>query len=596
MLSIPREYLETVANQKRLTSFQKEAFIERLANIEISDLVVAKILNISRDRYSSRMTQVYKKFDVPTGNIPGKARLLFFEVLDMYKKANPTAESTSQLVNTAIDDLVEDVKQKTQELINAKCAQMQILDMNKPMEVEDIFTEVKITDQISSKRRIKLQELVEKYEQLEQSNNSKFTIARLFEGAKISGVELIEKYSKLVILGRPGAGKTTFLKYVAVFTNRSQILPGHVPFFISLKDFQDQASPIDLRTYIENDLSLCEVNKEIFNRLLKEARIIFLFDGLDEVRKENFSRIVRQIKELSQIFSKNRFIITCRLAASEYTFENFLEVEVCEFTKQQISMFVKNWFKAKQAPQKSKNFLNYLKSDKEISELATNPLLLTLLCLVFDELEEFPKNQTELYKEGLDILLSKWDASRTIERPETYRKLSKNKKETLLSKIAYATFEKNKGLFPKETIETEIRKYIENLPRSIHYPEDIETDCSSILTSMVAQHGLIVEVAKGIYSFSHRTFHEYFVALKITSTLDPKEQRNVLESLAIHIVDYRWQEVFLLASCMLENADFLIRLIKYEIDKLVEQNENIKAFMGWLKDKSAAAENSENSP
>ena len=594
MPSIPRDYLEIVANQKRLSSFQKEAFIERLANIDRSDLIVAKILNISRDRYSSRMTQVYKKFNVPTGNIPGKAKLLFFEVLDMYQKSNPANESASQLIHSAINDSVKDAQQKTRELINARCGQIQILDMNKPIEVADIFTEVKITEQISSRRRIKLQELVEKYEQLEQKNNFKFTIARLFEGSKVSGVELIENQQRLMILGRPGAGKTTFLKYVATFTNRSEILPGYLPIFISLKDFQSQDTRISLKTHIENELSLCEINKEIFERLLKASRVIFLFDGLDEVQKEHFSRVVRQIKELSQTFSKNRFIITCRLAASEYTFENFLEVEVCEFTKQQIAIFVNNWFTAKHSQKKSKRFIRYLKHDKEIRELATNPLLLTLLCLVFEELDEFPKNQTELYEEGLDILLSKWDASMTIERPETYRKLSKNKKEDLLGKIAYDTFEKNKGLFKRTTIEKEIRGYVENLPRSISSPNDVEEDCSSILESMVAQHGLIVEVAKGIYSFSHRTFHEYFVCLKIVKTLDPKEQIKTLQSLAVHISDYRWQEVFFLVACMQPNADFLFKLIKYEIDKIVEENENIKSFIDWLKEKSSSAENTMN--
>ncbi|MGD1856649.1 MAG: NACHT domain-containing protein [Leptolyngbyaceae cyanobacterium] len=592
MPSIPREYLERVAIQKRLSQYQKDAFVERLDNIDLSDLVIAKILNISRDRYSSRMTQVYKKFNVPAGNIPGKAKLLFFEVLDMYQKANPADEST---VHEAIDDLVKDAQQRTRGLINARCGQIQILDMNKPIEVADIFTEVKITDKISSKRRIKLQELVEKYEQLEQKNNFKFTIARLFEGDKISGVELIGNEPRLMILGRPGAGKTTFLRYIATFTNRSKILSGHFPVFISLKDFQDQDSRISLKSHIENELSLCEINREIFDRLLKASRVIFLFDGLDEVQKEHFNRVVRQIKELSQTFSKNRFIITCRLAASEYTFENFLEVEVCEFTKQQITIFVSNWFKANHVQKKTKKFIKHLKNDKEIRELATNPLLLTLLCLVFEELDEFPRNQTELYEEGLDILLSKWDASRTIERPETYRKLSKNKKEDLLCKIAYATFEKNKGLFKRVTIEKEIREYVENLPRSISSPEDVESDCHSILESMVAQHGLIVEVAKGIYSFSHRTFHEYFVGLKIIKTLDPKEQGKLLQSLAIHISDYRWQEVFFLVACMQPNSDFLFGLIKSEIDKIVEENEKIKAFISWLKEKSLAAENTRGS-
>lgn len=597
MPSIPREYLEKVAIQKRLSPFQKEAFIERLANIDLSDLVVAKILNISRDRYSSRMTQVYKKFKVPTGYFPGKSKLLFFEVLDMYKKDNAKTEGTSQLVNAAINDLVKETQQKTQGLINARCGKIQILDMNKPIEVKDIFTEVKITDQIASRRRIELKELVEKYKQREQENDSKFTISKLFEGDKISGLQLVENYSKLMILGRPGAGKTTFLRYIATFTNRSEILSGYVPIFVSLKDFQDQDVHINLKSHIENDLSFCEVNKEIFNRLLKEERVIFLFDGLDEVRKENFSRIIRQIKELSQVFSKNRFIITCRLAASEYTFENFLEVEVCEFTDQQIEVFSNNWFTTRKSFKKGRKFIEHIKNDKEIGELATNPLLLTLLCLVFEESEEFPRNQTELYEEGLDILLRKWDTSRDIERPETYRQLSKNKKEDLLSKIAYATFEKNKGLFKKSTIEAEIRDYVENLPRSISAaPEDIGADCSSILRSMVAQHGLIVEVAKGIYSFSHRTFHEYFVSLKIVKTLDPEEQIKVLKPLAIHISDYRWQEVFLLVSCMLPNSDFLVRLIKDEIDKIAKENNRIKDFIEWLKEKSLSIRNAKACP
>ena len=573
---------------------QKEAFIERLADMELQDLVVAKILNISRERYSSRMTQVYKKFNIPAGNTPGKANQLFLKVLDMYQRDNPSDAEVSRIVNDAIDDLIRDTQEKTRGLIQEKCSNMKILDMSQPVGVQDLFIEVKITQQISSKRRIELSELVKIVQQRYQLNDLKINIARLFDGVKFSGVELLESCSKLVILGRPGAGKTTFLRYEAVSANKSEILPGHVPIFISLKDFQEQNTNIDLKTYIENELSKCHVDKESFNRLLRESKIIFLFDGLDEVRKEAFNQVSRQIKEISQVYNQNRFIITCRLAASEYKFESFLEAEVCEFTEEQVRMFANNWFAIKKSPHKTEKFIGRIKNDKEISELSTSPLLLTLLCMVFEDSEEFPKNQSELYKEGLDILLRKWDVSRAIERPETYRKLSKNKKEDLLSKIAYATFQKNEGLFKKRTIENEIRDYILNLPRSIHAPEEVEPDCNSVLKSMVAQHGLIIEVAKGIYSFSHRTFHEYFVSLKIVKTLDPEEQRAVLESLAIHINDYRWQGVFSLVSCMLPKADYLIKLIKNKIDKIVEDSEKISLFISWLDQKSSSVKSERN--
>ncbi|MBX2865214.1 MAG: NACHT domain-containing protein [Leptolyngbyaceae cyanobacterium MAG.088] len=589
MPSIPLEYLETVATQKGLSPFQKEAFVARLTNIDLTDLVIAKELNISRDRYSSRMTQVYKKFNLPTGKAPGKSKTLFFRVLDMYERDNPSNKEVSKIVHNAIEDLVKDTQIKTRELINERCGFMQILDMSKPIEVEDIFTEVKITKQIPSKRHVELSELVKIAQQRNEPNNHKFNTTRLLEEeVKFSGVDLVENYSRLILLGRPGAGKTTFLKYIAVFVNRSEVLPGFISVYISLKDFQNHSNRITLREHIENDFLRCNVNQESLDRLLRESKIIFLFDGLDEVRKEEFNWVSHQIKEMSQLYSKNRFIITCRLAASEYKFENFLEAEVCEFTEDQVQIFVNNWFASKNSHNKAEKFIRRVSFDEEISELATNPLLLTLLCMVFEDSEDFPQNRAELYQEGLDVLLRKWDISRAVERPETYKNLSKNKKEDLLSKIAYATFEKNEGLFKQKMIESEIRDYIYNLPRSIRAPEDVDLDCHAVLKSIVAQHGLIVEIAKGIYSFSHRTFHEYFVSLKIVKTLDPEEQRKVLASLTTHISDHRWQEVFSLVACMLPNADYLIRLIKNRIDEMIEDNKKVSSFIAWLSKKSCS--------
>ena len=57
------------------------------------------------------------------------------------------------------------------------------------------------------------------------------------------------------------------------------------------------------------------------------------------------------------------------------------------------------------------------------------------------------------------------------------------------------------------------------------------------MKSIEAQHGLLVERAKGIYSFSHLTFQEYFTAQKIVN-----DQR--LPDLVEHITEKRWREVF----------------------------------------------------
>ncbi len=72
-------------------------------------------------------------------------------------------------------------------------------------------------------------------------------------------------------------------------------------------------------------------------------------------------------------------------------------------------------------------FLRKVEDNRPIQELATNPLLLTLLCLVFDEFGDFPTNRSELYREGLDVLLKKWDAKRNIERHQIYKITSKKR-------------------------------------------------------------------------------------------------------------------------------------------------------------------------
>lgn len=62
-----------------------------------------------------------------------------------------------------------------------------------------------------------------------------------------------------------------------------------------------------------------------------------------------------------------------------------------------------------------------LEKNKAIRDLCQTPLLLTLMCLAFDEGITFPNNRAELYKEALDAFLKKWDASRSVRRNTAYQ-------------------------------------------------------------------------------------------------------------------------------------------------------------------------------
>ena len=68
---------------------------------------------------------------------------------------------------------------------------------------------------------------------------------------------------------------------------------------------------------------------------------------MDEVREEDCDRTIKEIRDFSQKFSSSKFVITCRIAANDYTFTEFTEVEIADFKDEQIQRFAKSWFEIK---------------------------------------------------------------------------------------------------------------------------------------------------------------------------------------------------------------------------------------------------------
>ncbi|MFG3816945.1 NACHT domain-containing protein [Limnothrix redekei] len=470
------------------------------------------------------------------------------------------------------------VRSQVEADLRRRCGTMRVLDMEQPIALGTIYTQVNVLEKLTANQRLSSSEMLAKWKRTQDPGC--FGLGRVREG-KISGLEAVTKHEALMVLGRPGAGKTTFLKYLTIACLDREFLGDFVPIFVTLKEWTEFPGEPNLLNFVSRQWSDCGIDdaESVLHQCLKNGRALVLLDGLDEVLAAHTDRTIREMRDWVDRFPKNHILATCRIAAKEYTFERFTEVEVADFSEEQIQEFVTNWFTHHQDLPKIERFLDRLKNERPILELASNPLLLTLLCLVFGESGDFPVNRAKLYEEGVDLLLKKWDGKRNIQRDQVYKNLSINRKEDLLSQLALATFQEGAYFFDQRVAEDQIMAYIHNLPDAKDDPEALRLDSEAILRSIVAQHGLLTERARGVYSFSHLTFHEYFAAREIAVSQN-------WQILTQYLFKKDWQEVILLVAGSVRQGDQLIFTLKQAADNLLAGDSTSQAFLVWLSKKS----------
>jgi predicted NACHT family NTPase len=105
-----------------------------------------------------------------------------------------------------IDELVEAIRINIYDSIQTKCGSMRVLDMTQPIDLNAIYTNVNILEKITGRQRRDYQELVQS---CSLENFERFSLSGVQE-ARIRAVDAVDKYAKLMILGKPGSGKTTF--------------------------------------------------------------------------------------------------------------------------------------------------------------------------------------------------------------------------------------------------------------------------------------------------------------------------------------------------------------------------------------------------
>ena len=518
---------------------------------------------------------------------------------DNESKKSLDLDKSEQLLDLENESCLEKVLQTYLQKTTEKLNIMKVLDMRERLSLNDIYTETYfwknstfVTDRIA---------------RMSDANNP-------VKNSRINAIDKIKETQYLMIMGGPGAGKTSFLKKVGLrYLDRNISIQDfgkwYVPIYISFKVVGDKIAETDLESVLLERLNSV-MQFEDFKKMLRKGRFLILLDALDEY--SNLTSMCDKIEEFLDIYDGNRIIVTNRLGVPDCKIAEFDEAEIAWFDSNQISTFATKWFYATKKKEelelelKSKElefesdidfdneewepaemaskFLLELGKNKSISGACINPLILTYVCLRFKEEFGLPKNISGLLKDIVYILLKRWDATRRIKRiPNGADKLSDDRKIELFGKIAYKGFTKDisrQFLWREDELVEEIRIFLKNVS-TITF-SDIESSTKLMLGVIIRDHGLFMPQGK-LYSFPHLTYQEYFVADYIQSHLsnDPNLLCKTLEK---YLFDRQWEQVFLMLAEKLNDAGDFFKHMFWHINTSIKAKDEIQKMLRWLND------------
>lgn len=474
----------------------------------------------------------------------------------------------------------------------SRIAQVQVLGFSDPFNIENVYVQPRVykSDEFQSKSEEEpfLNKRQKDMGKLKEDKEEKYDLAqeniekdkeKLKEIKEWEPEMAIREFRRCVIVGEPGVGKTTLLKYLTLRSARGELvgpdLPD-IPLYIELSNAITNESKEGLLDLLVNEWGrYAQVPADIARfelaQAIKGGRVLLLLDGLDETAvgndstqaREAYNRVLRLIQSFVDTYDKLYVVVTVRKATyynhSWHHLRGFTELEIAKLTPDAITLVINNYLNASNpatSKQMIKSLTTVLRRNKRIAQLATNPLLLLLIVLVYRQNRVLPARKAELYERCIELLLRDWDAQKeytTTNRARAFPPTSKNE-DRLLAEIAWHLHVEGRSHFPRQKVLRIIADFLLMLnPTPNMTPE---TDAKEILALMVSTHNLIVEKSPGNYGFSHLTFQEYFAALYVR---DNDVRDNALSNILLNNIDKSWwEEVLLLYASLVSDASPLL--------------------------------------
>jgi hypothetical protein len=353
-----------------------------------------------------------------------------------------------------------------------------------------------------------------------------FTFSELSEEHALSYRSMLDLADRTVILGDPGAGKSTASEQLALEWSKSR---GPV-FYIRMRELRFSRSGFDLVGEVEH---IC-VNRYqrrpppgTINHLLDSGQALIVLDALDEVATTAERRLAVQVVEAaSRRFPLSRFVVTARqigYSAVKLDKEIFSTFVLSPFDRRQVENYVRKWFTAAEvaaATSAERLTADFISASTSIPDLRSNPLLLSFICVLYRGMRYIPRKRTEMYQKCVDLLLEAWDRFNDVSATDDSREVVQVAVDTYfvaLTDLAAAIYSSTE--FANGMSEHELRSatFSSLVGEAVPDPEAAMQLAGEIVRRCRGRAWLFTDVGLNedgdeVYSFTHTSFLEYFAA------------------------------------------------------------------------------------
>ena len=326
-----------------------------------------------------------------------------------------------------------------------------------------------------------------------------------------------ERQGRVVVLGSPGAGKSTFVRKILHDVLQSPV--SVAPVLLELKEVQLDASMPILLEWLHGQLQQSiqlPIAIEDLDSLLILGQCLVVFDGIDEL--VNLSRrrdVLDGIQQFCVAYPFVRVLLTSRSHGFEEAKPTaksmFAVYELPEFNAEQSADYIKKWFGLQGTEVEMLDFSR--ETSRHTQELIANPLILSLLCSLYQYKGYIPENRPEVYEQCSELLFVRWDKVRRVPVPLRLG----NRSRQLIEELADFVFRNQ--VVQSGIGERQLRKLISVRLRESRQLQEDEADeeAREFLDYCAGRAWLLTQVGTSrrgerLFGFTHRTFLEYFAA------------------------------------------------------------------------------------